>query len=1033
MTMKYAAILIISAFTTSSFAQGYDAANYKDLRWTSVGPLRGGRSIACTGVRKRPAEFYFGATGGGLWKSVDAGVTWTCVSDGFFKTSSVGAVAVSESNPDVVYAGTGEREIRGDISEGDGVYKSTDAGKTWKHIGLEDTRTISRIVVDPKNPDTVYVAALGHIYSSGPDRGVYKSTDGGQNWTKILFESEKAGAVELVMDPADSNMLYAATWEAYRTPSMLSAGGPGSKLWKSTDAGSHWSDITRSKGLPGGTIGKIGVSVSGANSKRLYAIVEAADGGIFRSEDAGTTWAKINENHNLTQRAWYFYHVYADPKNIDKVVCLNVGSMVSTNGGKTWQDFRTTHSDNHDLWINPDDPMKMIEANDGGSSVSLDGGKTWSPEAYATAEIYHVVADNHIPYRIYGAQQDNSSLKVSPSDFDRPTHHNWEGTAGGESGFLAVKTNDPEIVYGGNYSGELEELNYRTGLSRNINPWPDNPMGHAATDLTHRIQWTFPIVTSPHDPNVLYTASQFLLKTTDSGQSWHRISPDLTRNDPAKQVSSGGPLTQDNTSVEYYDTIFSVAESPIKKGLIWVGSDDGLVHVTKNGGGSWDDVTPPDMPHWGRVSMLEPSTHDAGTAYLAVNDYQNDDQRPYIYRTHDFGKTWTKIVSGIPSNTFARVCREDLHRGGLLYAGTETGAFVSFDDGDHWQSLQQNLPLCPVHDLFLKDDDLIAATHGRAFWILHNVSRLAELKSTKLDAPVIFHPIDRYRMNGNARVSLDYYLPSKPKDVKFTVTDKSGTQVGSGIGDDAVGMHSESINLGHAPFGSIPNMILWSGGPRQVPSPPGEYTVNMDVDGKVYTTKLRLLKDPRVTYSDRDLEEQYKFTVQVVERINDANAAVLRIRDAKVQIEKAVVDSKKDADVSSAADTLKDKLTAVEGEIYQYRSKSGEDPLNFPVMLNDRLAGVTSVLQSGQMPPSAQAREVFAGLSKLLQVQLDRLKALEAKDLATFNAMLKSKGLSPVVPKTPPFAVNQGRRRGGGGGEDEDQSDRYHQHDKDEE
>ncbi len=1030
--MKYPAILLLTLMTAACFGQGYDPANYKDLRWTSVGPARGGRSIACTGVRKRPAEFYFGATGGGLWKSTDSGVTWVCVSDGFFKTSSVGAVAVSESNPDVVYAGTGEREIRGDISEGDGVYKSTDAGKTWKHIGLEDTRTISRLVVDPKNPEIVYAAALGHIYASGPDRGVYKSTDGGRHWNKILFESDRAGAVELVMDPGDSNTLYAATWEAFRTPSMLSAGGPGSILWKSTDAGGHWADISRAKGLPQGTLGKIGISVSGANSKRLYAIVEAADGGIFRSEDAGQTWAKVNENHNLTQRAWYFYHVYADPKNVDKVVCLNVGSMVSITGGKSWQDFRTTHSDNHDLWINPDDPLKMIEANDGGSSVSLDGGKTWSAESYSTAEIYHVVADNHIPYRIYGAQQDNSSLRVSPSEFDRPTRHNWEGTAGGESGFLAVKTDDPDIVYGGNYSGEIEEMNYHTGLERNINPWPDNPMGHAAKDLAQRIQWTFPIVTSPHDAKVLYTASQYLLKTTDAGQSWHKISPDLTRNDPAKQVSSGGPLTQDNTSVEYYDTIFSVAESPAKKGLIWVGSDDGLVHLTKNGGGSWEDVTPTDMPHWGRVSMLEPSPHDAATAYLAVNDYQNDDQRPYIYRTHDFGKTWTKIVTGIPANSFARVCREDLHRKGLLYVGTETGAFVSFDDGDHWQSLQQNLPLCPVHDLFLKDDDLIAATHGRSFWIMHDVSRLAELTPFTPKEPTLFHPLDSYRMNGNARASFDYFLPAKAKAVKFTVLDKHGDTVATGTGDEAVGLHNQSMTLGHAPFGSIPNMILWSGGPRPVASPPGEYTVKMDVDSKVYTTKLRLLKDPRVTYSDRDLEEQYRFTVQVVERINDANSTVLRIRDSKAQIDKAVTDSKKDPEVTSAAAALEDKLTAIEGEIYQYRSKSGEDPLNFPVMLNDRLAGVTSVVQSGQMPPSAQAREVFAGLSKLLQVRLDRLKALEGKEVLTFNVVLKSKGLTAIVPKTPPFPANQGRRRRGGDDEDEDQKDHYHQHDDDE-
>ncbi|MHB8635947.1 MAG: WD40/YVTN/BNR-like repeat-containing protein [Fimbriimonadaceae bacterium] len=1009
--MKPYAFFAFIALAAMTFGQDFDPTNYKDLRWTSVGPARGGRSIACTGVRTRPAEFYFGATGGGLWKTTDSGVKWTCVSDGFFKTSSVGAVAVCDAKPDVVYAGMGEREIRGDTSEGDGVYKSIDAGKTWKHVGLEDTRNISRIVVDPKNPDIVYVAALGHLFGSGPDRGVYKSTDGGKTWSQILFESDIAGAVELVMDPADANTLYAATWEAWRTPSHMNSGGPGSKFFKTTDAGAHWTDITRNKGLPEGVIGKIGISVCAANHKRVWAIVEAKEGGIFRSEDAGNTWAKISDDHELTQRAWYFNHIYADPKDANKVYVLNVGSSQSKNAGKTWTGFRTTHSDNHDLWINPDDPKKMIEANDGGSSVSTDGGLTWSPEAYATAEIYHVVADNHIPYRIYGAQQDNSSLKVSPSEFDRPNHHNWEGTAGGESGYLAVRADDPEIVYGGNYSGEIEELNYRTGLGKNINPWPDNPMGLAANQLKHRIQWTFPIVMSPHDPNVLYTASQYLLKTTDDGQSWQQISPDLTRNDPSKQVSSGGPLTQDNTSIEYYDTIFTVAESPVQNGQIWVGSDDGLVHLTRDGGRTWEDVTPFDMPHWGRVSMVEASPLRADTAYIAVNNYQNDDDKPYIYRTHDYGQTWTKIVTGIPDGSFARVCRADLHRAGLLYAGTETGAYVSFDDGNHWQSLQSNLPICPVHDLLLKDDDLIAATHGRSFWIMHDISRLAELTATKLTAPTLYKPLDQVRLGGAARVRIDYFIPGKVKDVKLVVLDHQGRQVGVGVADPTPGVHSERVNLGHAPFGSFAGMHLWAGYPRQIPAPPGAYTVKLTVDGRDSTAQVKLLKDPRAPCSVRDLERQYAFSVTVVERIDDANGAVMRIRDAESQIDKRVKDSKNDPAVLAAANALKAKLTNVEGEIYQYRTKSGEDPLNFGVRLNDRLAGVVSVVQSGQMAPSRQAQEVFAGLSKLLQVQLDRLKSLEAKDVSAFNALLASKNLKPVEPKTPPFAVRKPRTR----------------------
>ncbi len=1017
--MKLTTVLSFALISSISWSQGFDPANYRELSWRNVGPTRGGRSIACTGVRTRPNEYYFGATGGGLWKSTDAGTTWGCVTDGFLKSSSVGAVAISDSNPDVVYIGMGEREIRGDISEGDGVYKSTDAGKTWAHVGLEGTRTVSRIVVDPKNPDVVYVAALGHIYGAGPDRGVFKSTDGGRRWTKILYSGDRAGAVELIMDPSDSKTLFAATWEAWRSPSFMNSGGPGSKFFKSTDAGATWKEITQNPGLPKGTIGKIGMSVSAANPKRVYAIVEAAEGGIFRSDDAGATWSKVNDESDWRQRGWYFSHVYADPKVADKLYCLNVGAGVSKDGGKTWNSLRTPHSDNHDLWINPDDPTKMIEANDGGAAVSTNSGGSWSREAFATAAIYHVVADSHIPYRIYGAQQDNSSVRVSPGQMTAGGL-DYEGTAGGESGYIAVKTDDPDVVWGGNYSGDITEINGRTNMRKRIDPWPENPMGHAAADLRHRIQWTFPIVTSPHDPNVLYSASQFLLRTDNDGESWKQISPDLTRNDRSKQVSSGGPLTQDNTSVEYYDTIFTVAESPVKKGVIWVGSDDGLIHVTQNGGGSWQDVTPSGMPHWGRVSMIDASPHDPGTAYAAVNNYQNDDVTPYIYRTHDFGRTWTKIVSGMPMGAFARVCRADLHRKGLLYAGTETGAFVSFDDGDNWQSLQLNLPLCPVHDLLCKDDDLIAATHGRSFWILHGLSRLSNLTATMPTAPTLYAPIDRYRIGG-ANATVDYFLPNAAKRVEFEFFSQSGEKLGSTTGDTEKGFHTVSASLSHPGFGSFPNMILWAGFPRPISAPPGTYTVKMTADGISDTKSFRLVKDPRVTASEKDLAEQYDVSVKIVERLNEANGAVVRIRDMRAQIDKAVADAKGDPDVTKAADVLKAKLAAVEGEIYQVKSKSGEDPLNFPIKLNDKLAGVVGVIQSGSMKPSAQAKEVFEGLSRLLDIQLNLLKGIEAKDVVEFNAKLKAKGVAAIVPKTPALQFGGGGRRGGEDDEDKGQ------------
>jgi len=1014
-SMKRAVFLALLAVAGSAYTQGYSIENYKTLRWENVGPNRGGRSIACVGSRMRPNEYYFGATGGGVWKTTDAGASWACVSDGFFKSSSVGALAVCDSNPDVVYAGMGERDIRGNIAEGDGVYKSTDAGKTWTHVGLENCRTISRIVVDPRDPNTVYVAALGHVWKDNQARGVYKSTDGGQTWRTVLFESPQAGAVELVMDPADSHVLYAATWDAWRRPWYLNSGGPGSKMWKSTDAGEHWTDVTRSAGLPSGTLGKIGIAPLG---KRVYAIVEAAEGGIFRSDDAGSSWTRVTDDSEWRQRAWYFSHVYVDPKNADHVFCLNVGAGESKDGGKTWSGMRTPHSDNHDLWLNPDDPKQMIEANDGGASVSKDGGGSWSAERYPTAQLYHVVADNHVPYKIYGAQQDNSSVMLSPSDPDTPQKRNFQGTAGGESGWIAVRWDDPERVYGGNYGGDISEIDYRTNMRKNLDPWPDNPMGHGAIDLKHRFQWTFPILTSPHDPNVLYTASQFLLRTEDDGQTWKQISPDLTRNDKSKQKSSGGPLTQDNTSIEYYDTIFCVAESPVKKGVIWVGTDDGLVQVTQNGGGSWQNVTPPKAPEWGRVSMVEASPHDAATCYAAINNYQNDDLGVYIYKTHDYGHTWTQITDGIPAGSFARVCREDLHRAGLLYAGTETGVFVSFDDGSHWQPLQQNLPLCPVHDLVCKDDDLIAATHGRSFWIMHNLSRLAYLTPGQASGPILYGSIDRVRTGFGTSAQVGYYLPREAKDVKFEVFNAKNELMGSGTGDTSAGFQSASVSLSHRSYGNIPGAVFWGAFPRPIPAPPGVYTVRMTVDGQTQTKQIRILRDPRVRATDKDLQEQYDFSVQVSDRVNVANKAVMRIRDMRSQIDATMASPKADAQVKTQGAALNAKLLELEGSIHQYRSKSGEDPLNFPIGLNNRLAALIGVVQSGQMAPSLQARQVFSELSSLLDERLGALKTFESRELTPFNNLLTAKGIPTIVPKDVALQEGGGRRRGGE--EDED-------------
>jgi len=1001
--------ILLSVLAVPALAQGYDPANYAMLKWVSVGPARGGRSVAVAGSKTRPKEFYFGATGGGLWKSTDAGASWSCVSDGYFKSSSVGAVAVSPSNPDVVYAGMGERDIRGDISAGDGVYKSTDGGKTWKHIGLEATQNISRIQIDPANPDIVYVAALGHVWGANPERGVYKSTDGGQTWKQVLFESDRAGAVDLCMDPNNPNTLYAATWEAWRTPYALNSGGPGSKLYKTTDGGATWTDLSRNPGMPAGVLGKIGISVSPVKSDRVWAIVEAQDGGIFRSDDAGKTWQRVNDDHEYRQRAWYYNHLYADPKAIDTLYVLNVGFFKSTDGGKKFTRVRARHGDNHDLWIDPADPNTMIESNDGGATVTTDGGKTWTEESFPTAQIYHVVADNHFPYRIYGAQQDNSALVLCPDGKpDFFSRDNWFYSAGGESGYLAVKTDDPDIVIGGNYGGNIAVLNQRTGLAYPIDPWPDNPMGHAAADIAQRFQWTFPIVTSPHDPNTLYTASQYLFKTTNMGQSWKRISPDLTRNDKSRQGSSGGPITKDNTSVEYYDTIFTVAESPARRGLIWAGSDDGLVHVTTDGGTTWTDVTPPDMPHWGRVSMVEPSPHDADTAYLAVNNYQNDDVAPYLYRTHDLGKTWTKITAGIPTGAFARVCREDPKRKGLLYAGTETGAYASFDDGDHWQSLQLNLPLCPVHDLIRKNDDLIAATHGRSFWVLKDVSLLGQLTARPLAQPTLYPPQDTYRV-GEAKVVLSYYLPARVDSLRLDFLGADGkpiTTVDSARNKELSrdpGVHRFTASLEYPGYRSFPGMVFWTAGRGEgepVFAPPGHYTVRMTAGQTIATRSFRLLKDPRVPASEADLAEQFAFSKRIVDRINDANDAVVKIRDLKKQIDGSIQASKNDSQIATDGKALQGKLSAVEETIYQVHSTSGEDALNYPIMLNDRLAGVLQATRAGSHRPTEQSYQVFQLLSAQLQTQLTALNGLLAHDLVAYNQELKAKGIAEIHPST---------------------------------
>lgn len=1009
-----------------------ETASWKSLKWRSIGPHRGGRVTAVAGVATQPNVYYFGATGGGVWKTTDAGVNWEPISDGQFTTGSVGAIAVSQSDPNVIYVGMGESPIRGNVSHGDGLYKSTDAGKTWKRMGLEQTRHIARVRVHPRNPDLVYVAALGHAFGPNPERGVFRSADGGKSWQKILYRDEKAGAIDLAFDPSNPNTLYAGLWQVLRTPYSLESGGPGSGLFKSTDGGDTWTEVTRNPGLPKGVIGKVGVTVSPVNPERVWAIVEAEDGGVFRSENGGKTWVKVNEDRNLRQRAWYYSRIYADPQNADIVYVLNVGFHKSNDGGRTFTTIRVPHGDNHDLWIAPDDSQRMIEGNDGGACVSINGGRTWTELDQPTAQFYRVTTDNDYPYHIYGAQQDNTTVKIvsRSSGFGIDTR-DWHAVGGGESGWIAPHPKDSNIVFAGSYGGLLERYDHRTGQTRNITIWPDNPMGAGAVEQKYRFQWNFPLRFSPHEPYALYAGANVLFKSTDEGQSWEAISPDLTRADSSKMGASGGPITKDNTSVEYYCTIFTLMESPLEKGLIWTGSDDGLVYLTRDGGKSWLNVTPKGMPEWIQVNSIEASAHNPATAYIAATMYKSDDFRPYIYKTNDYGKTWTKIVDGIGESAFTRVVREDPHVPGLLYAGTETGVYVSFDDGRKWQSLQLNLPVVPITDIAVhkRERDLIVATQGRSFWVLDDLAVIEQWKE-QVGELFIYRPEPAYRTvgfsGGRAGVGqnppngavIHYLLKSKPTEVKIEILDGAGTLIRAfsskdeaerklGENPDTPGRVSAEAGLNrfiwdlrYPEASRFPAMILWSGstqGPRVVP---GKYQVRISADGSSQTEELEVKSDPRVETSAEDYQKQLALRLKIHAKLTETNDAVTQIRDIRKQIDEVsarLKDMPEGKDAVEMAKALKERLTAIEEALYQTKNQSSQDPLNYPIRLNDKLAGLADVVDSADAAPTAQSYKVFEDLSSRIDAQLESLREIVSTSIPEFNKIVRE--LSPPAIK----------------------------------
>jgi len=1006
-----------------------DETLFSKVKYRLVGPWRGGRSGAVTGSYKNKNTFYFGATGGGIWKTADGGNNWKNISDKFFG-GTMGAVAVAPSDENIIYVGEGENTMRGNVSEGlGGLWRSDDGGRTWKNLGLKEGRHIIRIVIHPRDPNTLWVAVMGHLFGPSEERGVYKSTDGGKTWKKTLYVNNQTGASDLVMEPGNPSVFYAGTWRLIRTPYSLESGGEGSGLWKSTDGGETWTSLSAKKGLPKGVWGIVGVAVAPSNTDKVYAIIENAGGGLFASNDGGETWNLTSSDNNIRQRAWYYTKVFVDPKNENTVYCPNVNFMVSRDGGRNFTSLRTPHGDHHDLWIDPEDPRRMIVADDGGAQVSFDAGQNWSDyNNQPTSQIYRVSTDNSFPYRILGAQQDNSTIRIKHRTYGSAiTADDWDVTAGSESGYVVADPLNPDVVYGGNYGGYLSRLDHKTGENRAISVWPDNPMGAGADVQKFRFQWNFPIFFSPHNPKRLYTAGNALFVTENEGASWEQISPDLTTNDKAKQVSSGGPITKDNTSVEYYCTIFTATESWVEKDLLWTGSDDGVLSVSKDGGKNWENVTPKDCPKWMMWNAIEVDPFKKGAAYIVGTRYKSDDFAPYIYKTEDYGKTWKKITNGIDPLHFTRVMRADRQRPGLLYAGTEYGMYISYDDGANWRKFQLNLPIVPITDLTIKNNDLIVATQGRAFWVIDDLTVVQQYDAALVNKNMHVFPVNpawripgvdgrfaafmRAPVNAGANpangVVINYFLKDVTDSSKATITvmDKNkkviktfGTDSKDNKIDIVKGMNQFNWNLQYPGAETIDGMILWNGTPGGIVAAPGEYFYKIKVDKDSAEGNFIVKADPNYKCSQADYEAQFAFLQECMGKFNDVQKGIKTIRSLRSQINDFVGKQGKDCpkEVKDMADAINKQLTGVEETLYQTKAKSGQDVLNFPIRLNDKLSGVFDAANSGNMAPSKQVKEVYAVLAAQCDEQLAKLKKIQDEDVVKFNQLIRDKAL-PVI------------------------------------
>ena len=1024
MMRRFTHLLILFSSFVALQAEKYNETFFNNFEWRNIGPNRGGRSLSSMGSPGRPNEYYFGATGGGLWKTTDGGNTWFPVTDGKITSSSIGAVAVAETNPDIVYIGGGETQLRGSITQGDGVYRSTDGGETWRHVGLRETQAIARIRIHPTDPDIVYVAALGHPYGDNEQRGIFRSKDGGNSWEKILYKSPKAGGVDISIDRTNPKVIYASLWQVYRRAWKMWGGGPFSGIYKSTDGGDTWTELTKNPGMPEGPIGKIGMAVSPADANRVWAIVEASEGGVFRSDDGGKSWERTNDDRKIRQRHFYYSRIVADPWDRETVYALNTRLYKSMDGGVTFDtQISTPHGDQHDLWIDPNDPKRMTNSNDGGGNVSINGGETWTEQDYITTQLYHVNVTNDFPYHVCGAQQDNSTVCVPSDGWNnmqaRGPNHGWYYSAGGgESGYITQHPSKLDIFYAGSQGALLTRYDRSTGQIRDIQVYPRFFSGEPASALPERWQWTFPIVFSPLDDNKLYTCSQHVWLSEDDGQSWKKISPDLTYADPSTLGPTGGLITMDMNGPEIYATVFALTPSQHDINTIWAGSDDGLMHITRDGGNTWTKITPPDMPKFSRISIIEESSHTPGTAYVAANRYQVDDRAPYVWRTRDYGKTWTKIVNGVANGHFARAVREDSVKEGLLFLGTEHGVYVSFDAGDNWQSIQLNLPDTPIRDLQLKNSDVVLGTHGRGFWILDDYDPLREYSDrTAVESLTLFNPHDAVRSAQTA--ALQYYLGEEVDSVKTEIYDSEGNLVISVIGDSiakketevnpwyrtrttgppttAKGLNRWEWNLRYKGATMFEGIIIWSGRPQNGPkAPPGTYEARVTVNGITKSAKFNVKMDPRLEgVTEQDLREQFQLASQIRDRTSAANEAVIQIRHIRDQIDDRL-EKTNDRRIRKMSSDLMGNLTKIEEALYQTKNESGQDPLNFPIRLNNRLASLRRSVENGDAKPTDGAYKVFGELSAELDGHLEALDGELTQRLNPLNSRLTSKQLEPV-------------------------------------